>query len=201
MSAIGFDADGVLVDSRDFSWRAAERILASFGVSASIASPEEMDAQFGIAAQTALVGVGHASVLRMAHRLLMRHSVADIPLFEEAIAVVRCLPVPRFLITAALADGITACLGDHADLFDEIAGFESGRKPDLLARFAPDMRAYVTDSALDIIDCKNLGITVVAVTWGYDDRATIEAAGPASIADTPAELFALLNHLTMEKSR
>lgn len=201
MRAVGFDADGVLVDSRAFAWRAAERVLASFGVTASIASPEAMEAAFGHAAQNALVGARHAGTLRMAHRLVMRHSAAGIGLFHGALAVVARLPARRILITAALADGIATCLGDHAGMFDEIVGFESGRKPDQLARFAPHLSAYVTDTAVDIKDCKALGIPVIGVSWGYDGRATLEAAGPTAIAETPAQLLALINHVTMEKTQ
>ena len=201
MRAVGFDADGVLMDSRDFAWRAAERVLASFGVTTSIASPEAMEAAFGHAAQSALVGARYAGALRMAHRLVMRHSAADIDLFHGALAVVERLPARRILVTAALADGIATCLGDHTGLFDEIVGFENGRKPDLLARYAPHLATYVTDTAVDIKDCKARGIPVIGVSWGYDGRATLEAAGPTAIAETPSQLLALINHLTMEKTQ
>ena len=201
MRAVGFDADGVLVDSRDFAWRAAERVLASFGVTASIASPEAMEAAFGHAAQTALVGARHAGTLRMAHRLVMRHSAADIGLFHETLAVVDQIAARRILVSAALAEGIATCLGDHARLFDEIVGFETGRKPDLLARYAPQLAIYVTDTAVDITDCKALGIPVIGVAWGYDGRAALEAAKPTAIAETPSLLLPLINHLTKEKSQ
>jgi phosphoglycolate phosphatase len=201
VNAVGFDADGVLVDSQRFAWRAAERVLASLGVAASITSPDAMETAFGHAAQNALVGRRHAGVLRMTHRLVMRRVATEIGLFHDALAVVDRIAARRILVTAALADGITTCLGDYARLFDEIVGFDSGRKPDLLARYAPHLATYVTDTAIDINDCKALGIPVIGVTWGYDGRATLEAAGPTAIAETPAQLLDLVDHLTMEKTQ
>jgi phosphoglycolate phosphatase-like HAD superfamily hydrolase len=201
VKAVGFDADGVLVDSRAFAWRFAERVLATFGIAASIASSETMETAFGPAAQSALVGQQHAGVLRMTHRLAMRHSAAEIGLFHDAISVVERVPVSRLLITAALGDGIATCLGDHSQLFDEIVGFESGRKPELLAQFAPRLSVYVTDTSIDINDCKALGIPVVGVCWGYDTRNSLEAAGPDAIAETPEQLLEFINHFVKEQSQ
>lgn len=200
MRAVGFDADGVLVDSQRLAWRAAERILASFGVTASITSASAMEATFGHVAQNALVGPGYAGVLRMVHRLIMRQSATEVSLFHDMLAVVEHIAARRIVVTAALADGIATGLGDRAGLFDEIVGFEDGRKPELLARFAPYLALYITDTAVDVKDCKALCIPVIGVTWGYDDHVTIEAAGPTAIADTPEQLLAQINQLTMGKT-
>jgi phosphoglycolate phosphatase-like HAD superfamily hydrolase len=199
VKAIGFDADGVLLDSQAAAWAAAEQVLGAFGLTASIQSPESMEAAFGHDAQNALVGPGHAGVLRAMHRLIMRRSAPRIGLFHEAISVVTRLPPPRVLVTAALGDGVTTCLGAHARLFDRIIGFESGRKPDLLGQLAKDLSIYVTDTATDIADCKRLGIPTVGCSWGYDPHATIEAAEPDEIADTPAQLFEVINRLTRKE--
>jgi phosphoglycolate phosphatase-like HAD superfamily hydrolase len=198
VKAVGFDADGVLLDSMNAAWRAAERTLRAFGVAANINSPEKMERAFGHVAQDRLVGPQHAAMLRQFHRLIMRQSAASIGLFHEALAVVERLPPPRILVTAALADGVAISLGGHARLFDEIVGFETGRKPELLAQFAPRLRGYVTDTACDISDCKALGIPVIGCCWGYDTLLTIEMAGPDAIAGTPAQLFTLINNLTTE---
>lgn len=196
MTLVGFDADGVLIDSRAAAWRAAERILAAFGESASINSTEEMALAFGHIAQNALVGSEHAGSLRMMHRLLMRRFAGDLPLFEDVLAAIANLDTPRVLVTAALADGVTTCLGPHARLFDEIVGFESGRKPELLARLVGRASVYVTDTITDIQICKPLGLPTVACAWGYDGRALLQAAKPDAIVDTASELAAALKTFT-----
>lgn len=199
MTLVGFDADGVLIDSRTAAWRAAERILAAFGESVSISSSQEMAQVFGHAAQNALVGPEHAASLRMMHRLVMRRFAGDLPLFEDVLATLADQVAPRVLVTAALADGIIACLGPYAQLFDEIVGFESGRKPELLARFVGRASVYVTDTVADIQICKSLGLPTIACSWGYDDREQLQAARPDAIAETASELAALLNTLTHNK--
>lgn len=194
MRTIGFDYDGVIGNSRSAAWRAAERILASFGVAASIDTPQAMEAAFGHATQNALVGQDHAGTLRMMHRLLMRDGSSDHSLFEDVVAVVANLDAPRILMTAGLADGVITRLGPATRLFDEIIGFERGTKPDLMAQNAGRLCAYVTDTVSDIKTCKTLGLPVIACTWGtHDDPAMLEAATPDAIADSAAELSKLLN--------
>lgn len=195
MRAVGFDYDGVLASSRSAAWLVAERILASFDIVTSIDSPEAMEAAFGHAAQNALVGEEHASAVRMMHRLQMRHHARDIELFEDVMAVVAKINAPRILVTAALADGVVTRLGPATRLFDEIVGFESGRKPDLLAQRIGRIGVYVTDAVSDIETCKALALPVVACTWGtYDTPKMLRAARPDAIANNAAELTSALNH-------
>jgi phosphoglycolate phosphatase-like HAD superfamily hydrolase len=201
MRHVGFDADGVLLNSEPVSWRAAEQVLARHGRRIAISSREEMEQAFGRAAQEALVGASHVGDLRMAHRLLMRQMASDITLFNTAIDAARQVAARKMLVTAALADGVTACLCEHAGLFDEIYGFEHGRKPDLLARLAPRLGVYVTDTAVDIADCRALAIPVVGCLWGYDGRHLIEAAEPDAIAETPVDLPMLITQFDKEDYR
>lgn len=46
----------------------------------------------------------------------------------------------------------------------------------------------IGDSTMDIDTAKNAGMSSIAVTWGFHDRARLLAAGADDIADTPAEL-------------
>ena len=200
MMSIGFDADGTVVDSRSWSWRTAERILAGFGVTVSISTPKEMDEAFGPAAQARLVGIEHCATLRQMHRLLMRRAAPEIGVFQEMVEIIAALPGTKTLITAALSDGITTCLGEHARLFDRIVGFDHGRKPDLLAHFASQIDVYVTDTCVDIEDCKKLAVPVIACSWGYDDLHFLAASKPDAIAQTPAELFRHIHRFTKENS-
>ena len=56
----------------------------------------------------------------------------------------------------------------------------------------PAEAVYVGDARYDVEAARAAGLAAVAVTWGAGDRASLEAAAPDAIADTPAELGAVL---------
>lgn len=51
---------------------------------------------------------------------------------------------------------------------------------------------YVGDSEVDVATAQNAGLPLIAVSWGFRSRAALQAAGAATIVDTPEELLALL---------
>jgi phosphoglycolate phosphatase len=92
-----------------------------------------------------------------------------------------------------------------ATLFPEVAfaavlGQRSGipHKPDpagmreIAAQLgvAPAACWLIGDSTTDLATARNSGARALAVTWGYHDRAVLQAAAPEAMADTPAELLA-----------
>ncbi len=56
-------------------------------------------------------------------------------------------------------------------------------------QFTSDDLLYVGDETRDIEAAKKAGIKVVAVTWGYNSLAILQAFSPDFIAHTPDELF------------
>ena len=192
MTVIGFDADGVLLDSHAPALQAVRRLLVLLGVTAQLGSQGDYERHFGPEALNRLVGKEHAGALRMAHRLAMRQASAGLPLFHDTLAVVDRQPVPCIVITAALAEGVRTALGTDARLFQSITGFEIDRKPKLLAAAANRLRVYVTDTIADIQICQSLRIPVIAVTWGYDAANDLAAANPTAIARTADELATFL---------
>jgi len=63
--------------------------------------------------------------------------------------------------------------------------------------FAKEDIYYVGDTAGDIREARRAGIRSVAVTWGWHDRAALEAVAPDFLIDSPQ---ALLNLLLWETS-
>jgi phosphoglycolate phosphatase len=51
---------------------------------------------------------------------------------------------------------------------------------------------YVGDEDRDIIAAKKAGISVIAVTWGFNNRKLLEKFQPTFIAETPTELLHLV---------
>jgi pyrophosphatase PpaX len=48
---------------------------------------------------------------------------------------------------------------------------------------------YVGDAPFDLQSAKAAGVKAIAVTWGFFDRAALEAENPDVICETPAELL------------
>jgi len=63
--------------------------------------------------------------------------------------------------------------------------------------FSTENIYYVGDTAGDIREARRAGIRSVAVTWGWHDRAALEAVAPDFLIDSPQ---ALLNLLLWETS-
>lgn len=125
------------------------------------------------------------------------------------------LPYPgiRELLTALKARGLrTAVLTNKRapaaqalcdrffpGLLDAVAGEIAGvpRKPDRAAAERllrllgadPARTLYVGDSQVDVDTARNAGLGMVAVTWGFRSRKTLEEYGASRLIDRPAELL------------
>ena len=58
----------------------------------------------------------------------------------------------------------------------------------------PEEIAFVGDSEVDVHTARNAGMVGISVTWGYRPRSFHEALGVRNLADTPAELDALIHN-------
>ncbi len=50
----------------------------------------------------------------------------------------------------------------------------------------------IGDSTMDLETARNAGMKAIAVSWGFQDRERLLAAGAGQIAENPAELLAML---------
>jgi len=99
-------------------------------------------------------------------------------------------------VTSAYSKGIADVL-NRSGVNVPIRGREVGRKMDILISELEDSRfVYVTDTSTDVYRCKDLGVPVIAVTWGYDDLSAIEAAIPDHICNSKTELVNAIHILT-----
>ena len=189
---IGFDADGVLLDSRCHAHTVASGILALIGAEEALVDQGDFERLFGPAALDRLVGHRRADALRGTHRLAMLSSARGIPLIDDTLAIVERQSVPCIVITAAYAEGVRIALSQHASLFQSITGFETGRKAAIMATVADRLKVYVTDTVSDLRICRRLNIPTIAVTDGYDKTSDLIAAGADLIARTSDELDSAL---------
>ena len=59
----------------------------------------------------------------------------------------------------------------------------------------PEETVYVGDSDVDVLTARNAGVTCCAVSWGFRSVDSLRAAGAERIADSPAQLLAMLEAL------
>ena len=192
---LGWDADGVLLDSRTCAWRTSEDIVALFGPRPRIVSRRDHATAFSRDAQRRLVG-DDAPALRAMHRILMRDRADEVGVFKEVLALVPRLAKPPILITAGYAVGVQRALGTHTGHFEAVLGREAGPKEALMKAWATRGLAwYVTDTVRDIGRCRSSSIKAIAVTWGYDSKDALSAAEPEFLVSSPAELARVLGDI------
>ena len=99
-------------------------------------------------------------------------------------------PQVVFQIMAGVPEVGPQSLPTDKQPFDPVLGPQSllsDRQP-----FAPEDVAYVGDSNVDMQTGLNAGVRTIGVTWGFRDRAELEAFQPFAVVDTVQELQDLL---------
>lgn len=86
--------------------------------------------------------------------------------------------------------------------FDAIVGLEEGvvEKPNptelykLMQKFCVDKQNtyFVGDGDTDVLVANNAGVNLIAVTYGYRDKQTLQNLGASIFADSPQELLKLI---------
>jgi phosphoglycolate phosphatase-like HAD superfamily hydrolase len=187
-----WDFDGVLVDSRSEFWRAASEILALLGIKVVIRSQETFRQYF---MRGGIVPDSDREILRAMHRLIMQsraHLLEPLP----CLALVARLNVPSEILTSGLAAVAQKVLGEHAKLFINIRGQESGTKDSLMHTVSRNA-IFITDTIADIARCHDQALSVIAVGWGYDSIAALKNSHPDFLVESSIQLEALLGDLEL----
>lgn len=80
----------------------------------------------------------------------------------------------------------------------EMEGLRKKPAPDLVVKcldalgVKPESAVYVGDSEVDIQTAANASLPCLSVSWGFRDRAFLDAHRASVIVDTPAELLSVL---------
>lgn len=204
--AILFDLDGTLTDSGEGIINCAQMTLERFGL--PVPSREEMRVFVGPPLAESFVKFGIPADRTEEAIAIFRSRYIPIGKFEN-----HPYPGIRELLEALKAQGHKLYVAtskpettahevlEHFDLaryFDQICGatFDQTRtsKSDVIAFLLAqngrsDNLVMVGDTAFDVIGAAAHGIPTIGVAWGYGETADLAAAGAASIANTPQELF------------
>lgn len=198
------DHDGVVVDSFEIFTSSFVEACRRVGLP-QIATTDDVLALFGDNFYESMRGAGADDAqIREAMR-----RTADV--LRIAMSALRPFPLMREVL-ADLAEArhlviVTSNAGDVVELFlkrhgiagvAEVAGAEAGRSKvakieALIARF-PGQADYwfVGDTAGDMREARFAGARPLGVAWGWHDREQLEAAGAERIAETPADMLAIV---------
>lgn len=192
------DFDGVVGNSLPTAINVVREIVGLFDKSEPVNSFEDYRRLLG--KNTALKGVTpeQTETLRELHRIVMQHKGNEIKLFSGVLRVYSQLKRKPFISSSSYSGTIRKALGKYADAFEAVHGFDSGKKENVLAQLKSDMDfIYITDSKIDIKRCREVGVPVIAVAWGYDSVETLQNAKPDFFAANCKELKMILKNLNL----
>jgi phosphoglycolate phosphatase len=214
VTAVIYDLDGTLIDSRGDLADSVNAMLAALGL------PQRDERQI-----CTFVGEGAERLVRRSLGPANEHR------FPEAVKswraeyarrlLVRTRPYPgvaellesppplRAVLTnkpGGFAREILQGLGLLASLRKVIGGDEAPRKPDPsgLLRLCSDLGSdaartlFVGDHPIDIATGAAAGVPVCAASWGFVEEPELRRANPAHLCHSPAEVVRLLARLSRE---
>lgn len=208
-STVIFDLDGTLLDTIELIVESHRHALAT--VLAREEPEEVLRAGIGVPLLEQMRGFDEqrAQELFDAYRVFnrARHDefVREYDGVLDVVAELRAAGVPIGIATSKMLDAVElayAFVPRLRSLVDATVGFEStathkpGPEPilhalELLGR-PIEGACYVGDAPTDLAAAHAAGVDAIAVTWGAFSREPLAAARPHAIADTPAELLAIL---------
>lgn len=192
------DFDGVVGNSLPIALNVIREIVRLFDSTETVKSFEDYKRLLG--KNTTLKGItpGQTETLRELHRIIMYHRGNEIKLFPDVLQVYSYLKRKPFISSSSYSGTIRKALGKHADAFEEVHGFDSGKKENVLAQLKNEVDfIYITDSKIDIQRCRQVGAPVIAVGWGYDSVEMLQNAQPDFMAANCVELKAILESLSL----
>ncbi len=128
--------------------------------------------------------------------------IDELELYEGLPEVVRTLSgkTHLFILTSNIRKAVDHVVEKYElDYFERIfAGIPAFRKhrvlKKLLSRYdlGADQVVYIGDEVRDVEACRKVGIPVIGVSWGLNDRNALSAANADYVVDTPEELLKLI---------
>jgi phosphoglycolate phosphatase len=204
LSTLIFDFDGTIANSFDVTLRVANSLASEFGYRP--AEPHEIQALRGSSYRNgaAQLGVAWYKVPFIAARLRkeLSHTVSDMPTFDglpQVLAELRRRGLQLGILTSNDRRNVQRFLAarelDHFDFVtssSRVWGKKQRLKALLRSRgLVSSQVAYVGDEVRDIEATKPLGITMIAVGWGYATTDLLASHAPDHLIHAPADLLTI----------
>jgi len=198
-----FDFDGVVVDSLDVYEGTVRRGLEKIGwpfikTRADFLALYEDNFYASLAAR----GVNLDAFMAASVDILAQVNYEEMKPYADLIPVLAKLQAGNILVivSSSGSDDIRFILRRFhlTDYFQDVFGSDvnfskQAKILQALAKYEIDKEnaCYIGDTTGDIREAQAVGITTIAVTWGWHSRETLAAVGPDHLIDGPADLLAL----------
>ncbi len=212
-----FDCDGTLVDGQANVCMAMERCFGEAGL--PLPSRDQSRRVVGLsmveAMRVMLPGGTDEQHVELAesykrhfHRMRAEGLVAE-PLYDGILELLEALDEGDWLLGVATGKsdrGLTFCL-DHHGLTRRFVTLQTADRhpskphPSMIeqamadAGASPGTTLMIGDTSYDMAMAKAAGVTAIGVAWGYHEAKELEAAGADYIAETPADIAAIVKAL------
>lgn len=204
-----FDFDGTLANSLEHIYEIYNRIAPEYGCVqideegrkiVAGGKPQDLMKEYGISPQKLAV-----LVLRV--RREMRKDITrlqPIPGIEEALSCLSKKGYPMGIVTSNDRENVLLFLKNNRleRFFDFVyTGKSLFGKDKVFARLfrqrglSPAGVVYIGDETRDVEACKKIGIPMIAVTWGMNNKTILASMKPEGIADSPDDLPDLISRL------
>ena len=207
MYTVIFDLDGTLLDTLDDLMISVNYAMQTYGLPTR--SKEEVRSFIGNGAKNLIqrsAGAAYTDEILAVFQAHYKEHSADhtrpydsimqlLAQLKELGVCVAVLSNKPDAPTKALIKGYFGDLVQDAQGADHAKGIMEKPCPDglfaLIKRLGADKEktVFVGDSEVDIQTANNAGLPCISVTWGFKDRAFLQASGGKIYADTPNDIF------------
>ena len=192
------DFDGTIADSTATAISGIQKILSLIGQNEDVLSFSDYWRFFGKKSVLKNVTSEQTAVLREMHRMVMQSDAEEVELFEGVMTTYLQLKKKPLIVSSSYSTTVIKALGNYSTVFKKIYGFEAGRKQEILEQLRNKYQfIYITDTKIDISRCKNIGVPVIAVSWGFDCEETLQNASPDFFANDFNDLKNILASLNL----
>ncbi len=200
---IVFDFDGTIADTLELAMKLGSNLAVELGLEpfnedtlkmVRSKKPQELLKVFGVSKQ-------QLPKLLLRLRKEMHRSIDSLLLIPgtfEALQELHRSGLKLGILTSNSRENVQKFLQNNkiAPLFDFIyTGSNIFGKKAVINRMLKQQgilrkdMVYVGDETRDVEACQKAEVKVIAVSWGFNNRELLEAAGPDQIADHPSELY------------
>jgi len=206
ITEVVLDFDGTIADSFNLSVNVFNEISGEFGFKEIDANEIEKWRDVGFREVIKEVKIPIIKLLRIVKRVqkIQKDRIDDVKPFKGMLEVMKELKNKGYVLGI-----LTSNSKENVESFfdkNKVEGIDyiySGNnmfgKDKLIKKLLKDRKLakeqviYVGDEVRDVESCQKVGISIIAVSWGYNSKKGLEKTGANYLIDKPEKILEILN--------